>query len=199
VGAVSTPEPVRIGNSEREAAVRALGEHFAEGRLEPDEYEERAAAAYAARTADELVPLFKDLPRGHEQAPAVAPHSAPYPVPAYPTANLPVTQYPNAPYPNAQYPNAPYPAHPAARDLEAPYGREPATGVPYSERYKVIAGVLQLVLPIGIGRFYTGHTGMAVAQLLLSPIGIGVLWAWIDGIVMLVGRPLDRDGRPLRP
>jgi hypothetical protein len=184
---VSTPEPVRIGNSEREAAVRALGEHFAEGRLEPDEYEERATAAYAARTADDLLPLFKDLPRS-EQATIAVPPPAPYPVPTHPTA----------PY-QVQYPNTPYPTHPGARDLDAPYGREPATGIPYSERYKVIAGVLQLVLPIGIGRFYTGHTGMAVAQLLLSPIGIGLLWAWIDGIVMLVGRPLDRDGRPLRP
>jgi TM2 domain-containing membrane protein YozV len=71
--------------------------------------------------------------------------------------------------------------------------------MPYSERYKVIAGVLQLVLPFGVGRFYTGHTGTGVAQLLLSPFGIGVLWAWIDGILMLLGRPIDRDGRPLRP
>jgi hypothetical protein len=203
VDGVSTPEPVRIGNSEREAAVRSLGEHFAEGRLDPDEYEQRASAAYAARTADDLVPLFKDLPRGHEQGTVVAPHPAPFPAPGYPPTQHPGTRYPPAQYPNthqspATYPN-PYPAHPGARDLEAPYGREPATGIPYSERYKVIAGVLQLVLPIGIGRFYTGHTGMAVAQLLLSPLGIGVLWAWIDGIIMLVGRPLDRDGRPLRP
>lgn len=174
---VSTPDPVRIGTSEREAAVRSLGEHFAEGRLEPHEYEERASAAYAARTVDDLVPLFKDLPVGGEQATVAIP--PPYAPPAYPTAAYPVPS--------------------ASRDLDAPYGREPSTGMPYSERYKVIAGVLQLVLPFGVGRFYTGHTGTGVAQLLLSPFGIGVLWAWIDGILMLLGRPIDRDGRPLRP
>jgi Domain of unknown function (DUF1707)/TM2 domain len=171
---VSTPDPVRIGHDEREAAARTLGEHFAEGRLDPQEYEERTTAAYAARTVDDLAPLFKDLPRRGEWPPP-----PPYSPPAYPTVT--------------------YPAAPASGDLEAPFGREPSTGIPYSERYQVIAGVLQIVLPFGVGRFYTGHTGTGVAQLLLSPILIGVLWAWIDGILMLVGRPLDRDGRPLRP
>jgi hypothetical protein len=38
-----------------------------------------------------------------------------------------------------------------------------------------------------------------VAQLLLSFVGIGMLWAFIDGIVILAGRPVDQDGRPLRP
>jgi TM2 domain-containing membrane protein YozV len=189
VDPVSTPEPVRIGNSEREAAVRALGEHFAEGRLDPEEYEERAAAAYAARTADDLAPLFKDLPRGDQSAPVAAPPPGPYPVPAHPTTA----------YPPAVHPTAGYPAPVGFRDPDAPFGREPATGIPFSDRQKVVAGVLQLVLPCGIGRLYTGHVGMGVAQLLLSPILIGVIWAWIDGIVILAGRPLDRDGRPLRP
>jgi TM2 domain-containing membrane protein YozV len=84
-------------------------------------------------------------------------------------------------------------------DVAAPYGREPETGMPYSQRYKVIAGVLQLVLPFGVGRFYTGHVGTGLAQLLLTPIGIGAIWAFIDGILMLVGRPVDKAGRPLRP
>ena len=159
--------------------MRALGEHFAEGRLDQQEYEERVSAAYAARTAEDLAPLFRDLPRiGEPDATAVT-LTAPYPTPVHPALGYP----------------APY----AVPDLEAPYGREPATGIPYSERHKIIAGVLQLVLPIGIGRFYTGHVGTGVAQLLLSPFFVGVLWAWIDGILILVGRPVDRDGRPLRP
>jgi TM2 domain-containing membrane protein YozV len=175
---MSTPDPVRIGNQEREAAVRELGEHFAEGRLDPQEYEERASAAYAARTADDLAPLFRDLPRADAQPTVAAP--PPFLPPPFP---------PPAPYP------VPYvPGHP-----EAPFGREPATGIPYSERQKVVAGVLQLVLPFGVGRFYTGHVGTGLAQLLLSFVGIGVLWAFLDGLVILLGRPLDRDGRPLRP
>jgi TM2 domain-containing membrane protein YozV len=183
---MSTPDPVRIGNREREAAVRDLGEHFAEGRLDPQEYEERAAAAYAARTADDLAPLFKDLPRSDEQ-PTVA-------TPPFPPPPPPVPVFPTAPHPPVPYP-PPY----APGYLEAPFGREPATGIPYSDRQKVVAGVLQLLLPFGIGRFYTGHTGIGVAQLLLSFVVIGAIWAFIDGLVILLGRPLDRDGRPLRP
>ncbi len=69
----------------------------------------------------------------------------------------------------------------------------------YSDRSKVVAGVLQLALPFGIGRFYTGHHGIAVAQLLLSFVLIGVFWAFVDGIVMLADLPTDPYGRPLRP
>jgi Domain of unknown function (DUF1707)/TM2 domain len=183
VGRVGTPEPrsIRIGTAEREQAVRALGDHFAQGRLGPEEFEERMTSAYAARTAGDLDSLFDDLPR-----------------PAPP------------PQPTASYPGA-YPVHPPAPlhtgyrpavpddDPEAPYGREPMTGQPYSDRSKIVAGLLQLFLPIGIGRLYTGHAGIGIAQLILSLFGLGVLWAFIDGIVILAGRPTDSHGRPLRP
>lgn len=56
-----TPE-IRIGDAEREAAVAALGEHFAAGRLTKDEYDERADVAWAARTHADIRPLFADLP-----------------------------------------------------------------------------------------------------------------------------------------
>ena len=168
----SDPRPIRIGNAEREAAARALGEHYAQGRLDQEEFEERTTAAYAARTAGDLAPLFEDLPGGDEQS----------------TTVLPVPAAAAAP-PAARRPH----------DLDAPYGRDPATGAPYSDRYKVAAGLMQLLLPFGIGRFYTGHTGIALAQLVLSFAGIGLLWAFIDGIVILAGRPTDRHGRPLRP
>jgi len=54
---------VRIGDAEREAAVTALGEHYAAGRLTKEEYDERADRAWAARTHSALWPLFADLPR----------------------------------------------------------------------------------------------------------------------------------------
>jgi hypothetical protein len=54
---------VRIGTAEREAAASALSEHFAAGRLDQDELEERLDRAYAAKTAADLEPLFQDLPR----------------------------------------------------------------------------------------------------------------------------------------
>jgi uncharacterized membrane protein len=64
-----SPNPeMRIGDSEREAAVSALGEHYASGRLTKEEYDERSSKAYAARTSSDLWPLFNDLPG--PQAPA---------------------------------------------------------------------------------------------------------------------------------
>ena len=59
---------VRIGIAEREAAVTALGEHFAAGRLDPGEYETRVEAATAARSRADLLPLFADLPGPHPPA-----------------------------------------------------------------------------------------------------------------------------------
>lgn len=82
-------------------------------------------------------------------------------------------------------------------DPAAPYGRHPMTGEPYGEKSKVIAGVLQLLIgTLGIGRFYTGHTGMAIAQLLTCG-GLGI-WALIDGIMILVTDSRDAEGRLLR-
>ncbi|HXV94366.1 MAG TPA: DUF1707 domain-containing protein [Pseudonocardia sp.] len=92
----------------------------------------------------------------------------------------------------------PGPAVPRRPDPAAPYGRDAATGLPYSDRSQVVAGRLQLLLPFGAGRFYTGHTAMAVAQLVLAFVGIGIVWAIVDGIVLLAGHPTDPYGRPLR-
>ena len=55
-------QEIRIGDAEREQAVSALGEHYLAGRLTKDEYDERAAAAWSAKTASALAPLFRDLP-----------------------------------------------------------------------------------------------------------------------------------------
>jgi hypothetical protein len=203
---VSAPEPrpIRIGDAEREQAVQALGDHFAQGRLEPHEFEERMTAAYAARTAADLEVLFDDLPR---------PDAPRHPSTAqYPNARYPNAQYPGVPRPTATFPGpavqpdgATHPLRPAAGpypvgyDPQAPYGREPVTGLPYSDRSKVVAGLLQVFLPFGIGRLYSGQIGIGIAQLMLSVFFIGVLWAFVDGIIILAGRPTDPYGRPLRP
>ena len=81
-------------------------------------------------------------------------------------------------------------------DPNAPYGFSPQ-GQPYSAKSKVVAGVLQLCIgTLGIGRFYTGHTRMALGQLFTCG-GCGV-WALIDGIMLLTGDQTDAQGRPLR-
>ncbi|SDD70024.1 TM2 domain-containing protein [Nocardioides lianchengensis] len=93
------------------------------------------------------------------------------------------------------FPGAPYGASPAA-----PYGIHPTTGIPYSEKSKLVAGLLQILLPLGIGRFYIGDTGIGVAQLLVTlfTCGIGSLWPIIDGIILLASDSKDAQGLMLR-
>jgi hypothetical protein len=54
---------VRVSDREREAVADTLREHAAEGRLDPEELEERLTAAYAARTRRDLEGLTTDLPQ----------------------------------------------------------------------------------------------------------------------------------------
>jgi hypothetical protein len=58
--------PLRIGDAERDRAITALGDHFAAGRLNTEEFEERVDQAIRARFNDDLQPLFVDLPRTAE-------------------------------------------------------------------------------------------------------------------------------------
>ncbi|WP_134764810.1 DUF1707 domain-containing protein [Nocardioides sp. 1609] len=56
-----SPE-LRISDDERHAVAEQLREAAGEGRLDLEELDERLAAAYAARTYADLVPLTRDLP-----------------------------------------------------------------------------------------------------------------------------------------
>jgi hypothetical protein len=108
-----------------------------------------------------------------------------------------------------------------------PVGFDPVTGAPLSDKSKITAGLLQLLLGFvfalgGVGRLYAGHTTLGVIQLLASVVGwvmfwcgfltvvlvvgivpfmiYGAIWLWfvIDGIVLMAGRPVDGQGRLLR-
>ena len=94
-----------------------------------------------------------------------------------------------------QQPQAGYAYNPAA-----PYGVHPITGIPYSDKSKLIAGLLQILIPLGIGRFYIGDTKTGVWQLVVTLVtcGIGALWPFIDGIIILATDSTDAQGRPLR-
>lgn len=162
---------MRVGTAERQAAMDALGDHFAQGRLDPEEFGERSATAYAARTVGELEDLFRDLPPDPTRSSDAVP---------------------------AQPAMASTPPYGVAPTLPAPYGIEPATGIPYSDRQKVVAGLLQILVPMGVGRLYSGHVGIGLAQLVTSFFVVGVIWSFIDGIVILLGRAVDERGRPLR-
>ncbi len=53
---------MRVGDAEREAAAAELREHFASGRLNADELNERLDQAFAAKTRGDLHALMIDLP-----------------------------------------------------------------------------------------------------------------------------------------
>jgi hypothetical protein len=76
---------LRAGNADREKVVAQLNEAFSEGRLDVGELDERVAAAYAAKTLGELVPLTADLPAPSSgRAPARRPAASPAPAPRSP-------------------------------------------------------------------------------------------------------------------
>ena len=104
--------------------------------------------------------------------------------------------YPSQPEPQRPAP-APMPPAPPAYNAVAPYGVDPQ-GRPYSDKSRIIAGILQLFLVnFGVGRFYVGNNGVAIAQLFTCG-GLGV-WSLIDGIIFLVSDTrTDTQGRPLR-
>lgn len=53
---------LRVADSDRRAVADVLAEHYAEGRLDATEHQERVGQAMAARTGADLVPLLADLP-----------------------------------------------------------------------------------------------------------------------------------------
>ncbi|GAA0913677.1 hypothetical protein Vau01_027700 [Virgisporangium aurantiacum] len=70
-----------------------------------------------------------------------------------------------------------------------------------SDKSKLVAGLLGILLGgFGAGRFYTGHTGMAIGQIAATWLtcGLGGLWPLIDGIMILVKGGTDAQGRILR-
>ncbi|TDC12144.1 DUF1707 SHOCT-like domain-containing protein, partial [Actinomadura bangladeshensis] len=55
-------DEIRIGDAERDAVMVALHDHFAEGRLDRGELDERLDAVLSAKTCGDLRTLVKDLP-----------------------------------------------------------------------------------------------------------------------------------------
>lgn len=127
--------------------------------------------------------------------------------------------YGSQPNPHIPPPPPPpgYPGYAGYRgyvDPQAPFGRDPATGLPLSDKSATTAGLLQLFLGLfGIGRFYIDSTQIAVAQLCVGLFGIlfslfcflgfpvllgGIVWAIVDAILMFTGSVKDNHGRKLR-
>ena len=111
---------------------------------------------------------------------------------------------PYYPPPSGQFPPPYYPPPVFYPDPAAPYGRHPLTGEPFSDKSKVIAGLLQLlglVGVLGIGRIYLGNTTLGITQLLgclvfgIVTCGIGfivpVIWGIIDAVLIFTDRVRD--------
>jgi Domain of unknown function (DUF1707) len=54
---------LRASDEQRERAAEEIREHFAAGRLDEDELDQRVQAAYSAKTQQELLNLLGDLPK----------------------------------------------------------------------------------------------------------------------------------------
>jgi hypothetical protein len=79
-----TDRPIRASDQERESVVDVLRDAFTDGRLTFDEFEQRTAAAYAAKTWSDLRELTCDLPAGPHLGADLhhRPQADPEPVPA---------------------------------------------------------------------------------------------------------------------
>ncbi|MFF7274458.1 NINE protein [Streptomyces griseorubiginosus] len=136
--------------------------------------------------------------QGHQQqGPPQGP--PPGPQPGYQQEGYQQQGYPPPGYPPPGFPPPGYYPPPGTYtgDPNAPYGYDPY-GRPYSDKSKIIAGILQLTLGgFGVGRFYLGNVGMGLAQLFTCG-GLGV-WSLVDGILLLTGNDhTDEHGRILR-
>ena len=60
---------MRASDADRAATADRLRQHYTEGRLDAQEYDERIEHCYAAKTVDELDDLFMDLPRATARGP----------------------------------------------------------------------------------------------------------------------------------
>jgi hypothetical protein len=80
---MTTDRQLRVSDAERQAAAERLGAAMADGRLDPIEYDERIALAYAAVTYGDLDRLFVDLP-GPRNYGIPQPYPPPYPWPLGP-------------------------------------------------------------------------------------------------------------------
>jgi hypothetical protein len=74
---------IRVSDAERNAVAEQLGAHYADGRLDQAEFDERINRTMAAKTRGDLAGLFDDLP---DPGPAGAPGTAGPAGPAIPYA-----------------------------------------------------------------------------------------------------------------
>lgn len=67
---MATGPDLRIGDADREAAAATLREHYAQGRLTLEEFNQRLDAVFSSTTQRQLSQIMRDLP--HVPAPSAA-------------------------------------------------------------------------------------------------------------------------------
>ncbi|MCG8408069.1 MAG: TM2 domain-containing protein [Phycisphaerales bacterium] len=102
-----------------------------------------------------------------------------------------------APIPKVpQIPTAPGAAPPPTSPAAFAYGAKPV-----SAKSKLVAGLLGIFLGgFGVHRFYLGHIGIGIIQILVTLVscGWGSIWGLVEGIICLCGGMRDADGLELR-
>ena len=132
---------------------------------------------------------------------------SPYEQNPYQGSQYPQGQFQQGPPPGGQYPAGQFQGQFQGQYPQGqPYG---VPGYPYGSGYpeqksRLVAGLLGILLgSLGIHRFYLGYVGIGIAQIAVTIVtfGLGAVWGFIEGIMILVGAESfrrDAKGVPLK-
>ncbi len=126
-----------------------------------------------------------------------APGQPPFGAPGQPTSQYPPQQgQPGQPGQPGQY-GQPY-GQPGQPGQQQYYGTPQGYYYP-EQKSRLVGGLLGILLGgLGIHRFYLGYVGIGVLQIVVTflTFGVGAVWGFIEGIMILVGAdPFKRDAR----
>lgn len=158
-----------------------------------------------------------EVPAGYDQPATPAygdpirqqPAAPSYQQPAAPAAPSYQQPYPGVPqgYPQQNVQQNPYQQNPYPQPGAQQGYQQPGFGYGYAgveQKSKIVAGILGILLgSLGVHRFYLGNTKMGVIQLIVTFVtfGVGGIWGFIEGIMILVGADpfkTDAHGIPLK-
>ena len=113
--------------------------------------------------------------------------------------------YGQPPQGQAPYGQPPHGQNPYAQPQygQAPYGQPYYAGYP-EQKSRLIGGLLGILLGgLGIHRFYLGYVGIGILQIVVTIVtfGLGAIWGFVEGIMILVGAEMfrrDAKGVPLK-
>lgn len=125
-----------------------------------------------------------------------------YQQPGYPQADY-YQQAGGQGYPQAGYSQSGYYQQGYPQPGAYPNGNMAPNVAGYVPKSRIAAGVLGILLgSLGIHRFYLGYVGIGILQIIVTlfTFGIGALWGFIEGIIILCSPrsfPTDARGVPL--